>query len=55
MKPFFEEYGFIILACVVVISLIALVTILGSDSGPIMTSLTEIIESWKTSVVSKIQ
>lgn len=55
MKGFFEEYGFIILTCVVVISLIAIVAIFGADNGPIAKALTEIVEAWKTKITTSIQ
>ena len=54
MKAFFEEYGFIILTCVVVISLIAVVTIFGGEGGVIEGALTDITDAWKESVIGQI-
>lgn len=54
MKGFFEEYGFIILTCVVVISLIAIVAILGGADGAISTALTDIVQTWKNNITSQI-
>lgn len=47
MKGFFEEYGFIILTCVVVIALIGLAALL---KDPILEALTGIIQNWSTQV-----
>lgn len=47
MKPIFEDYGMIILACVVIIVLIGLTTGLGDF---LLDALKGIIENWSSQV-----
>jgi len=51
MKSFFEEYGFVILSAIVVISLIAMVNPI---SEKISTGLSGVVDSFTTSVNSKL-
>lgn len=51
MKAFFEEYGFVILSAVVVITLI---TIAGTLKTDVTTSIKEVITGFKTQVVGNL-
>lgn len=51
MKVFFEEYGFVILSAVVVITLI---TIAGTLKTDVTTGIKEVITGFKTQVVGNL-
>ena len=51
MKAFFEEYGFVILSAVVVITLI---TIAGTLKTDVTTGIKEVITGFKTQVVGNL-